>query len=164
MWKIFKGTKKTESLELGKRYYRRDGKISGEITASPFRTYPYRDMESGETYTALGKNYIGYNLPEDLIIEHGAVPEAVCKLYDQLKRLEQNIRQVEHIEAKSPNIKRSGALLLKACTAEPNQKNENTSQDSTAEFEYEDSKPIRVIVDGVRYTLRKSPNQRNIAA
>jgi hypothetical protein len=58
-------------IEAGKRYRRRDGKISGEIEKSDKDGYPYQfeDSDNYCTYTAIGELIAGVSDNWDLIEE-----------------------------------------------------------------------------------------------
>lgn len=59
-------------IEAGKRYRRRDGKISGEIVAKDGDSYKYKDLDNHINYTCLGELYSWRTDEWDLI-------EEVCK-------------------------------------------------------------------------------------
>ena len=77
-------------LEVGKRYNRRDGGVSGVITVDDGCTdkHPFKDQNSGSTYTSTGYYwYIGITDEPDLIIEYIEPTEwQLVTSYDQINR------------------------------------------------------------------------------
>ena len=71
-YNILTGEKKI-LIEAGKRYRRRDGKISGEIVTYDGDAYKYKDLDSNVKYTELGEYRPGKTDDWDLI------EEAPCK-------------------------------------------------------------------------------------
>lgn len=69
-YNVLTGEKKI-LIEAGKRYRRRDGKISGEIEKSDKDGYPYQfeDSDNYCTYTAIGELIAGASDSWDLIEE-----------------------------------------------------------------------------------------------
>lgn len=54
-------------LELGNRYWRRDGLLSGTIGPYDNGTYKYMDMSTGATYSVGGRHIAPLERPEDLV-------------------------------------------------------------------------------------------------
>jgi len=64
-------------LEVGKRYVRRDGKISGVVVACKHDEYTFKDTATNEKYLPNGRYWDECEEPEDLITEYTepAAPE-----------------------------------------------------------------------------------------
>jgi hypothetical protein len=69
-YNVLTGEKKI-IIEAGKRYRRRDGKVSGKIEKSKKDRYPYEfeDSDNYGTYTAIGELFTGVSDEWDLIEE-----------------------------------------------------------------------------------------------
>jgi len=67
-YNVLTGEKKL-LIEAGKRYRRRDGKISGEIVAYSGDFYKYKDLDNHINYTCLGEFYPSKQDEWDLIEE-----------------------------------------------------------------------------------------------
>lgn len=61
-------------IEAGKRYVRRDGEISGVISAQRNIAYPFLDTEANASYSASGSYSIRVRHPWDLIREYTPTP------------------------------------------------------------------------------------------
>lgn len=88
------------TIEVGKRYVRRDGEVTGLLVAnSGLSTYTFRDPSSGATYSNTGREFIHTEnfmdlvseyvepatpvpLPEFLLYSHEYKPIAELKLHD----------------------------------------------------------------------------------
>ena len=57
-------------IEEGKRYVRRDGKVSGKIITRISDAYPFFDPQRVVTYSAIGKTVSGMEIGPDLITEY----------------------------------------------------------------------------------------------
>ena len=57
-------------IEAGKRYVRRDGKVSGKIITRISDAYPFFDPQRVVTYSAIGKTVSGMEIGPDLITEY----------------------------------------------------------------------------------------------
>ena len=57
-------------IEEGKRYVRRDGKVSGKIITRISDAYPFFDPQRVVTYSAIGKTFSGMEIGPDLITEY----------------------------------------------------------------------------------------------
>lgn len=63
-------------LQLGKRYVRRDGKVTGPLESVGLETYPFFDQLRGLSYTESGSYYAVGEDDYDLVSEY-IEPEAV---------------------------------------------------------------------------------------
>lgn len=98
-------------LQLGKRYVRRDGQISGVIEHNPFNhEYPYVDDKYHNTYTEKGKRFnnlwdhdsdlasVHYESePNFPIITDPSMMVISVKEYDRLKEIESHLKQVTEL-------------------------------------------------------------------
>lgn len=73
-------------LQLGKRYIGRNGLVTGPLENSGSEEYPFRDAESGRTYTGFGCYFTGNEKSDrDLISEY--IEEAVGKDDEEAENL-----------------------------------------------------------------------------
>lgn len=92
------------TLEVGKRYWRRDGRISGPLTKDEHEVYPFDDARSGERYTPTGKEWPHCKSDGDLIreyIPHSADWDALCNAVREIDAEAADYMEVECPELRS---------------------------------------------------------------
>lgn len=114
MWKMiypvkFKLEEKEMQLEVGKRYFRRDGKITGPLEARGDTGYSFWDSLHRTSHKANGMRVFGASDAEDLISEYTENPiEAIEKeLAAERIRAGEKLRELEKRLAKARTKKQT---------------------------------------------------------
>lgn len=93
-------------IELGKKYIRRDRKVTGALTLNPdlYTAYPFMDPVTSRTYTTDGATLRGYPHDEDLIAEYVEPQSREAELEEKLQAMKEMYDELykhhEEIEAK----------------------------------------------------------------
>lgn len=99
-------------LEIGKRYVRRDGRITAPLISHPHPRYKFKDPDTNKTFTKEGEHVQGVKHPANLISEYQEPRYRLEEVRIPLKDARAaRARHLEHLEQQIKALCRERNLL-----------------------------------------------------